>query len=117
MKLLHIAACLLLCMSSFNVMLQADNTPAVSDQRVYLYVYQGCPWCNRVIQFLQDNKWSQNVVIVNASMPKHLAELKQINNNNTQCPCLVDETVESGPLVMLESADIIRYLQQKFSQQ
>jgi glutaredoxin len=78
---------------------------------IKLYVYHTCPYCKRVVQYLKSSGNESKVQIVDASKLENLQSLKQLNNNNTQCPFLYDPEKN---VKMLESLDIIEYLKKRF---
>lgn len=67
-----------------------------------LYAKPGCPFCNKVIGFMQANDIEMD--ILNSTEPANREKLLEMNGT-TQVPCLV---IDGKP--MLESADIIDYL-------
>ncbi len=67
-----------------------------------LYCKPGCPFCYRVLDFMEAN--DIQIETVNSTEPQHRQELLDMNGT-TQSPCLV---IDGKP--MLESADIIAYL-------
>ena len=70
-----------------------------------LYCKPGCPFCYRVLDFMEAN--DIQIETVNSTEPQHRQELLDMNGT-TQSPCLV---IDGKP--MLESADIIAYLQNR----
>ena len=72
-----------------------------------LYVKPGCPFCHRVLDFMTAN--DIQIDTVNSTDPQHRQELLDMNGT-TQSPCLV---IDGKP--MLESADIIAYLQSRIA--
>lgn len=101
------------CEEQMNTEEQIDTITTRSiNSSIDLYIYTRCPWCSKVIKFLKDNNWLDHVNIIDAGISQNLAELKSLNKNKTQCPCLVDK---SAQVVMLESSDIIEYLRKKFT--
>ncbi|MDF3819021.1 glutathione S-transferase N-terminal domain-containing protein [Leptospira sp. 96542] len=77
-----------------------------------LYQYNGCPYCYRVIQVMASLglKMGEDVELVEASYgTEGRAEVVKLGGIS-QVPFLVD-----GSIQMYESADIIRYLKQKYS--
>jgi glutaredoxin len=88
------------------------TTKAVNAQgKIKLFVYKGCPWCNKVIAYLQQTGHLDDITIMDLSNPENMKELKSLNNYNTQAPYLLDEQKGVG---MLESADIINYFKTRF---
>jgi glutaredoxin len=69
-----------------------------------LYCDYVCPYCIRVFRFLEGK---QHGIIFKdiRKNPEYRTELRRVNDNITQVPCLV---VDGAP--MLESDDIINFL-------
>jgi hypothetical protein len=78
---------------------------------IKLFVYKNCPYCHKVITALKNSGNLGKVTVLDVAVPENMAELKALNNNNTQCPFLhdVDKNVK-----MLESSDIIKYFSTRF---
>lgn len=72
-----------------------------------LYAKPGCPFCHRVIDFMKAN--DIEIDILNSMEPANREKLVEMNGT-TQTPCLV---VDGQP--MLESADIIAYLEARIA--
>ena len=70
-----------------------------------LYVKPGCPFCHSVLDFMAANDMQMEPV--DSTDPQRRQELLDMNGT-TQSPCLV---IDGKP--MLESADIIAYLQNR----
>lgn len=70
-----------------------------------LYVKPGCLFCHRVLDFMAAN--DIQIETVDSTDPQRRQELLDMNGT-TQSPCLV---IDGKP--MLESADIIAYLQNR----
>lgn len=87
-----------------------QDTEQKSFKKINLYVYPGCPYCKKVIKFLQKNDWLDNVHVINANIAENYAQLKKLSKN-TQCPFLQDE---KNDVSMLESKEIIEYLNTLF---
>ncbi|MBP6892323.1 glutathione S-transferase N-terminal domain-containing protein [Candidatus Babeliales bacterium] len=79
--------------------------------KIKLFVYNGCPWCNKVIAYLKKINQIDKVTLLDLSNAKNMQELKALNNGNTQAPYLLDEPKSIG---MLESSDIIQYFSTRF---
>lgn len=79
---------------------------------VKLFIYPVCPYCQRVMASLRDSGNINKVMVLDASIPKYLAELKRLTNGNTQCPFIFDEEKN---IKMHESQDIIKYLNKRFA--
>jgi glutathione S-transferase len=77
-----------------------------------LYVFEGCPWCTRVRAALDRLGLEIEVRDVHADPPRR-AELVAATGRAT-VPCL---RIEEGaaPRWMHESADIIRWLEQRYA--
>lgn len=114
---LLISSCLFL---SLEQTVQAKRTELVEEivitkapqenGKIKLFVYKNCPFCHKVINYIEKNGLNNKVVILEAT--ENMAELKRLNNGDTQCPFLVDEPKN---IQMLESADIIKYLSTRFN--
>ncbi len=79
--------------------------------QIILYIYPQCPYCKRVMNYLKSSGNEDKVLIMDASDRNNLQKLRQLNNNNTQCPFLYDPEKN---VKMLESLDIIAYLKKRF---
>jgi glutaredoxin len=79
--------------------------------KIKLFVYNGCPWCNKVIAYLKKINQIDKVTLLDLSNANNMQELKALNNGNTQAPYLLDEPKGIG---MLESGDIIQYFSTRF---
>lgn len=78
---------------------------------IKLFVYPRCPYCIKVINYLKSSNNQDKVQIIDVTQAQNLQELRQLNNNNTQCPFLYDQEKN---VKMLESLDIIEYLKKRF---
>ncbi len=85
---------------------QSDTTQKV----IKLYVYPRCPYCRKVITFLEQNKWHDKVLLLDANQPEHYLALLKISGSEV-CPYLVDEIHNVS---MPESAKIIEYFTKIF---
>jgi len=72
-----------------------------------LYVLDSCPYCRKVIDFMEDNNISYNKFDV--SNPKYYEELISLGGKS-QVPFLVDKGTDNK---LYESDDIIHYLKNK----
>ena len=91
---------------------EAMTTKTVKENgKIKLFVYNGCPWCKKVIEFLKQIGKLDQVTILDLAVLENMKELKNLNNNNTQAPYLFDEPKGIG---MLESSDIINYFKTRF---
>lgn len=72
-----------------------------------LYAKPGCPFCQRVFDFMKAN--DIEIEVLNSMEPSNREKLIEMNGT-TQTPCLV---IDGTP--MLESADIIAYLGEQIS--
>lgn len=79
---------------------------------IKLFIYPSCPYCQRVMAYLRDSGNITKVAIIDASIPKYLAELKRLTNGNTQCPFIVDYEKN---VMMHESQDIVKYFMKRFA--
>lgn len=114
-KLLIFSSMLILTASSAiqtDQEMDSMTTKAInSDKKIKLFVYNGCPWCKKVIEFLKQIGHLDKITIMDLSSAAHMQELKNLNHNNTQAPYLFDEPNNIG---MLESGDIIKYFSTRF---
>lgn len=78
---------------------------------IKLFIYPSCPYCQKVMTTLRDSGNMSKILILDASIPKYLAELKRLTNGNMQCPFIFDEEKN---IKMYESKDIIKYFQKRF---
>lgn len=69
-----------------------------------LYVYEHCPFCKKVENFI--NEHSLNVSVVDVDATEGAREKLLTEGGKTQCPCLF---IDGTPLY--ESSDIIAYLE------
>ena len=79
--------------------------------KIKLFVYKGCPWCKKVIEFLKQIGRLDKIMIMDLAVATNMQELAKLNNGNTQAPYLSDEPKGVG---MLESSDIIDYFKTRF---
>ena len=79
--------------------------------KIKLFVYNGCPWCKKVIAYLKQIGQFDKITLLDLSNEANMKELKSLNNGNTQAPYLFDEPKGIG---MLESSDIIAYFSKRF---
>lgn len=82
-----------------------------SSGKIKLFVYNGCPWCNKVIAYLKQINQFDKITLLDLSKIENMQELKKLNHDNTQAPFLFDE--QKG-VSMLESSDIIHYFSTRF---
>ncbi len=75
--------------------------------KLELYYFDSCPFCARVLSFL---KGKEHSIEFKNTMQKreYFEELKKRNHGKKQVPCLF---IDGKP--MLESLDIIRFLEKK----
>lgn len=89
---------------------EAEVKNFMSDKKIKLFVYHGCPYCKKVIKYLESINKLQEVTIVDANKGENLATLKKLSGDS-QCPYLSDEIKGVN---MAESADIIEYFKKRF---
>lgn len=87
-----------------------DAQKVVTMQKMQLFIYNGCPFCDKVITFLKNNNLLDKVELVDAGLPEN-KELLQKVSNKTQAPYLVDK---DASVSMPESNDIIEYFIKKY---
>ena len=93
--------------------LQAEQnmSKAINEQgSIKLYVQTGCPYCDKVIAYLQRIGKLDQVVLMNIKDPQNFADLKKLSGS-FQRPFLHDEPRNVS---MLESDDIIKYFSTRF---
>ena len=73
-----------------------------------LYMLESCPYCRKVINYLQDNKI--NFLIKDISDSKYRTELIAFGGKE-QVPYLYDSDTKTG---LYESDDIINFLKNKY---
>lgn len=73
-----------------------------------IYMLKGCPYCDKVERFVQENKIDVEYKVTNN--PEIKDELRE-RSGRTQVPYLVDE---SKSIEMPESDDIIEYLEKNY---
>lgn len=78
---------------------------------IKLYVYPTCPYCKKVVDYLQKSNNLDKVTLIDATKPQNLQQLLQLSGA-TQCPYLYDVENEYH---MPESDDIIEYLKNLFA--
>jgi len=97
-----------------NQTIVAQNTQDVQEvvtmQKMQLFIYDGCPFCDKVITFLKNNNLLDKVELVDAGLPEN-KELLQKVSNKTQAPYLFDK---DASVSMPESNDIIEYFTKKY---
>jgi len=76
-----------------------------------LFIYPNCPYCKKVIDALHSKGNAHKVLLCDANLPKYQAELRTLSNTS-QCPFLYDPEKD---VRMLESYDIINYLNNRFN--
>ena len=69
-----------------------------------LYIMQSCPFCGRVLRYMNDNNIEVPIKDINES-PENRQELKEIGGK-TQVPCLVIDGK-----ALYESNDIIQWME------
>lgn len=87
-----------------------QNTYAEEKSTIKLFVYNGCPFCKKVIDHLKTSENLQKVAILSADEPENFLELKRLSGD-TQVPFLYDEEKD---VKMSESDDIIEYFKTRF---
>lgn len=85
---------------------------SINEQKIQLFIYKNCPYCQKVIKFLKEIDHMTDVELVDASNKNNQKTLQSISGSS-QCPYLVDE---NNDVAMAESADIINYLKKRFKQ-
>jgi|GEM_PF-1647807 len=78
--------------------------------KIQLFMYQNCPYCAVVEQFLKKHNLLDSVDFLDAGLNKNKELLKNISSK-TQAPYLVDL---DASVKMPESLDIIKYFIKKF---
>jgi len=119
-KLIAISALIVGFVSFYATQPDANQTVApqsadvvkevVTMQKMQLFIYDGCPFCDKVITFLKNNNLLDKVELVDAGLPEN-KELLQKISNKTQAPYLVDK---DASVSMPESNDIIEYFIKKY---
>lgn len=71
-----------------------------------LYCYDFCPYCKKVLNFIQEHNLMQHFEIIDAGQTEFRKQLEEISGR-TQAPYLVDA---SNNVSMPESDDIIAYI-------
>jgi|GEM_PF-2340598 len=79
-------------------------------QKKQLFIYDECPYCDKVILFLKKHNLLDQVELVDVSLDANLELLKKISKK-TQVPYLVDQDAQ---ISMPESSDIIEYFIKKY---
>lgn len=92
----------------YSAMTKFEPNP---EGKIKLFIYAGCPWCKKVIEFLQKIGKFDQIIIMNVANPDYMRELLKLTHGNTQCPYLCDEI---KGIAMHESADIIKYFTTRF---
>jgi glutathione S-transferase len=84
-----------------------------ASRRLALYHFETCPYCIRVRRAIK--RLGLQIELRNAHLPFYQQELS-LQGGRYQTPCLRIEPLEDGDGVawLYESADIIRYLEQRF---
>ncbi len=93
-----------------SVEAQLIEVPVV-EQKIQLFMYDDCPYCVKVTNFLQHHNLMDKVVYIDAGVAENRELLRSISKR-TQAPYLVD--IDAG-VSMPESLDIIAYLTKKFN--
>jgi len=84
-----------------------------TQQKIKLFMYDGCSYCVKVYLFLQSQNLLHHVEFIDAALPENRDLLRSISGR-TQAPYLVDN--DAG-IKMAESNDIIQYLAKKYNVQ
>lgn len=106
-----------LLFSNISLTIKPENAQMMTSKaqnahgKIKLFVYNGCPWCNKVIAYLKQIGQFDKVTLLDLSNTSNMQELKTLNAGNTQAPYLLDEPKGVG---MLESSDIIAYFSTRF---
>jgi len=79
---------------------------------IELYVREGCPFCHRVINKINELKLKENIdyKLIDAAPGTPGREVVLKKGGKSQVPFMID-----GNLNMYESGDIISYIETKFS--
>lgn len=85
----------------------SDTMPA--QQKIQLFGYDQCPYCAKVVNFLQRQNLLHTVELIDVTQSGNLEKLQAISGR-TQVPYLVDA---QASVSMPESEDIIRYIMKK----
>lgn len=104
-------SCLLAMVAPINYII--ENKLTTQTQELYmiqLYIYQYCPYCTKVITFLQENNLLDQVELVDAQIEANRNKLLEISGR-TQAPFLVDSSTDTS---MPESDDIIEYFKKTY---
>ena len=80
-------------------------------QKIKLFMYDGCPYCVKVHLFLESQNLLHHVEFVDAGLSEN-RELLKLISGRTQAPYLVD--ADAG-VKMAESNDIIQYFAKKYT--
>lgn len=83
----------------------------VTEQKIQLFMYDGCSYCVKVIDFLKQHNLMNEVECIDAGIAENRELLRSISRR-TQAPYLVDR--DAG-VTMPESLDIIAYITKKFN--
>lgn len=83
----------------------------VVEQKIQLFMYDACPYCVKVTDFLKQHNLMDKVEFIDADILEN-RELLRSFSGRTQAPYLID--VDAN-ISMPESLDIIVYLAKKFS--
>ncbi len=83
----------------------------VGEQKIQLFMYEGCSYCVKVIVFLKQYNLLDKVVLIDAGVQANRERLRYISGK-MQAPYLVD--VDAN-VTMPESLDIIAYLITKYN--
>lgn len=87
-----------------------ESVTQVVVQKIQLFTYDECPYCDKVTNFLQNNNLLDQVEFIDAGVSTNRDLLKKISGR-TQAPYIIDATAN---VKMAESDDIIAYLAEKF---
>jgi thioredoxin 1 len=85
-------------------------TKNFSPNKIKLFIYTDCFFCTKVISFLEQHRLLDQVELIDANVSENKDLLRSMTGK-TQVPYLVDIDCR---VAMLESADIIAYLSEKF---
>ncbi len=80
-----------------------------------LYQFESCPYCERVRQTMArlNIEYTSRIVGADAS-DANCAKLLELGGKR-QVPFLVDSADPNNPVMMYESGDIIKYLEEKYA--
>ena len=82
-----------------------------AEQKIQLFMYEGCSYCVKVTDFLKQYNLMDKVVLIDAGVEKNREQLRSVSGK-IQAPYLVDFDAN---VMMPESLDVIAYLATKFN--